>query len=259
MTIKMISALFVFGAVAVCLQAGDFYSPPPTNAIVLNFDSRISEATKNSFREDFWRCLTPAENGLARTKLKFYHRDNEPTNYFHLANFWQPYEETSVITNRRGFYLPNEGVYSNGIFTIDISHAFATNYQHQIDITAAYSNEIAAAYTFIESLSPTNLAIMSTNELLSMELWKQAPPGQTPIPQDELALAIKFNRQMLYFPTPRVAFHVWDCGPTNNPPYLWCRIPIIDFHNDVSYRAMIYFQNKWWFTQWYCFPQEQQW
>ncbi len=259
MTIKMTSALLVFGAVALCLRAGDFYPPPPTNAIVLNFSSGIPETIKDSFRDDFWRCLTPAATESVRTKLKFYHREAEPTNYFRLANFWQPYEETSVITNRLGFYLPNEGVYSNGIFTIDISYTFATNFQHQIDSTAAYSNEIAAAYAFIASLSPTNLQNMSTNQLLSMELWKQVPPGQTPIPQKRWEKAVRNYKQTIYFPPPRVAFHVWDCGPTNNPPYLWCRVPIIDAWNEVSYRPMLYFQNQWWFTQWYCFPEEQQW
>ena len=259
MTIKRTSASLVFGAIALCLRAGDFYPPPPTNAIVLNFNSGIPETIKDSFRKDFWRCLTPAATESVATKLKFYHRDGEPTNYFRLANFWQPYEETSVITNRLGFYLPTAGVYSNGIFTIDISYTFATNYQHHIDSTAAYSNEIAAAYAFIASLSPTNLQTMSANELLSMELWKQTPPGQTPIPQKQLASAVNSDRQTTYFPPPRVAFHVWDCGPASNPPYLWCRAPIINQWNRVDYRAMIYFQNQWWFTQWYCFPEEQQW
>ncbi len=239
---------------ALYATAGDFYPLPSTNAIVLNFASDIPEATKDSISRDYQVCIT-----ASMTELKLHHRDNSPIKQYRLAYFWQPYKATSVITNELGFYLPTEGVYSNGILSIDISHAFATNYQHQIDSTAAYSNEIAAAYTFIESLSPTNLAIMSTNELLSMELWKQVPPGQTPIPQDELALAINFNKLIQYFPPPKVAFHVWDCGPTNNPPYLWCRVPIIDFHNDVSYRPMIYFQNQWWFTQWYCFREEQQW
>ena len=251
--------LTLFALFASCAQADDFYPPPPTNAIVLNFDSEIPEATKDSFRKDFWRCLTPATTELAATKLKLYHFDGDSTNYFSLAHFWQPYEETSVITNKLGFYLPTEGVYSNGILTIDISYTFATNFQHQIDSTAAYSNEIAAAYAFIASLSPTNLQTMSANELLSMELWKQAPPGQTPIPQKQLASAVNSDRQTTYFPPPRVAFHVWDCGPTNNPPYLWCRAPIINQWNRVDYRAMIYFQNQWWFTQWYCFPEEQQW
>ncbi len=247
-------ALAMFAMMGQSLCA-DYYSPfPATNTVALHFDSGITEAVQNIISADYQSCLT-----ASRTELKLHHEDSNPSNYYRLAYFWQPYKATSVITNRLGFYLPTEGVYSNGILTIDISHAFATNYQHQIDSTAAYSNEIAAAYTFIESLSPTNLAIMSTNELLSMELWKQAPPGQTPIPQKELASAVMIDRQTVYFPPPRVAFHVWDCGPTNNPPYLWCRVPIIDFQNDVSYRAMLFFQNKWWFTQWYCFREEQQW
>ena len=82
-----------------CLQAGDFYPPPPTNAIVLNFDNRIPEASRAYFREDFWRRMTPATTELAAAKLKFHHRDGEPTNYFSLANFWQPYKAASVITN----------------------------------------------------------------------------------------------------------------------------------------------------------------
>ena len=243
-----------FALFAQSAQAGDFYPLPSTNAIVLNFASEIPEPIKDSISRDYQSCIM-----ASMTELKFHHRDNDPTNHLRLAYFWQPYEETSVITNRLGFYLPHEGVYSNDIFSIDISYTFATNFQHQIDSTAAYSNEIAAAYAFIASLSPTNLQTMSANELLSMELWKQTPPGQTPIPQKELASAVNIDRQTTYFPPPRVAFHVWDCGPTNNPPYLWCKVPIIDAWNDVSDRAMLYFQNKWWFTQWYCFPDEQQW
>ena len=254
MTIKYTAALFVFGVVASCLLADDFYPLPSTNAVVLNFDNAIPEVTKEVIREDFQRCLTSSVR-----ELELCHYDNESTNRLHLLGFWQPYEETSVITNRLGFYLPTAGVYSNGIYTIDISHAFATNFQHQIDSTAAYSNVIEVAYTFIESLSPTNLAIMSTNELLSLELWKQVPPGQTPIPQKRWGRAVDNYRRTVYFPPPRVAFHVWDCGPASNPPYLWCRVPIINQWNRVDYRAMIYFQNQWWFTQWYCFPEEQQW
>ena len=254
MTIKFTVALFVFWGVALCLPADEFYSLPSTNAVVLNFDNGIPEGTRDVVREDFQRCLTSSV-----PELELCHYENEPTNRLHLLGFWQPYKATSVITNRLGFYLPHEGVCSNGILTIDISYTFATNFQHQIDSTAAYSNEIAAAYAFIASLSPTNLQAMSANELLSMELWKQAPPGQTPIPQKQLASAVNSDRQTTYFPPPRVAFHVWDCGPTNNPPYLWCRVPIIDFRNGVSYRPMIYFQNQWWFTSLYYFPGEQQW
>ena len=246
-----LAALALFASWA---HAGDFYPLPSTNAIVLNFASEIPESIKDSISRDYQSCIMASVSDI-----ELYHRDRDPSNHVSLAGFWQPYEETSVITNRLGFYLPTEGVYSNGILTIDISYTFATNFQHQIDSTAAYSNEIAAAYTFIESLSPTNLQTMSANELLSMELWKQAPPGQTPIPQKQLASAVNIDRQTVYFPPPRVAFHVWDCGPTNNPPYLWCRAPIINQWNRVDYRAMIYFQNQWWFTQWYCFPEEQQW
>ena len=247
-------ALTTFALFAFCAHAGEFYPLPSTNAIVLNFAEEIPEFIQDSISRDYQSCIK-----ASMTELKLHHRDNDPTNHLRLAYFWQPYEETSVITNRLGFYLPHEGTLSNGTIIIDISYSFATNFQHQIDSTAAYSNEIAAAYAFIASLSPTNLLNMSTNQLLSMELWKQVPPGQTPIPQKELAFAIKFNRQMLYFPPPRVAFHVWDCGPINNPPYLWCRIPIINHLNRVDYRPMIYFQNQWWFTSWYYFPGEQQW
>lgn len=68
MTIKFTVALFVFWGVALCLRAGDFYPPPPTNAIILNFSSGIPQTTKGSFREDFWRCLTPAAIESVATK-----------------------------------------------------------------------------------------------------------------------------------------------------------------------------------------------
>ena len=253
MTSKFTAAFFLFGVIAPCLQAGDFYPLPSTNAVALNFNNGIPEGTREVIREDFQRCLS-----ASATEIELYHSDRDPTNRMSLAGFWQSYGWLAA-TSRLGPDLPEKGVMSNGTFIISVPYAFATNYQHHIDSTVTYSNEIAAAYAFIASLSPTNLQNMSTNQLLSMELWKQAPPGQTPIPQKRWGKAVNIDRQTTYFPPPRVAFHVWDCGPTNNPPYLWCVVPIIDCQNDVSHRAMIYFQNQWWFTSWYYFPGEQQW
>ena len=253
MTSKFTAAFFVFGVIASCLQADDFYPLPSTNAVALNFDNGILEGTREVIREDFQRCLS-----ASATEIKLYHFDHEPANKLSMAGLWQSYGWLAA-TSRLGPDLPEDGVMSNGTFIISVSYAFATNYQHHIDSTAVYSNEIAAAYAFIATLSPTNLLNMSTNQLFSMELWKQVPPGQTPIPQKQLASAVNIDRQTVYFPPPRVAFHVWDCGPTNNPPYLWCRAPIINHFNRVDYRPMIYFQNQWWFTSWYYFPGEQQW
>ena len=86
----------------------------------------------------------------------------------------------------------------------------------------------AEAYAFIESLSPTNLAIMSTNALLSLDLWKESPPGQNPAAGKKLAKCIEYCRNRKVSTPPRFAFCVWECGPTNSPPYLWCFPPSLD-------------------------------
>ena len=122
-------AMFALLAQSLC---ADNYSPfPATNTIALHFDSGIPEAVQNIISADYLSCLT-----ASRTKVKLHHEDCNPSDHYRLAYFWQPYEETSDITNRLGFYLPHEGVYSNGVFTIDISYTFATNYQRQVDSTA---------------------------------------------------------------------------------------------------------------------------
>ena len=255
MNVKRNIALFLFGAIAFCLSADDYYHYPlsSTNAVVLNFNNGIPEGTRDVIREDFQRCLTPSV-----VELGLYHFGSGPTNHLRLSGFWQPFSDFAA-TSRLGIDLPMDGVLSNGTFTIDVSYAFATNYQHHIDSTAAYSNEIAAAYTFIESLSPTNLAIMSTNELLSLDLWKESPPGQNPAVGKKLAKCVEYCRNRKVSTPPRFAFCVWECGPTNSPPYLWCFPQSFDERNSASSELMIYFQNRWWFTEWFLHPGEQQW
>jgi hypothetical protein len=253
MKTKFCLSLTMLTLFASCAHADEYLPLPSTNAIVLNFEQGIPENTKEIFRDDFQRFLT-----LSITELELYHCDNEPTNLFRLSGFWQPYGDFAA-TSRLGPKLPRDGILSNGTFTIDVSYAVATNFQRHIDSTAAYSNEIAAAYTFIASLSQTNLNIMSTNELLSLDLWKEAPPGQNPAVGRKLAKCIEYCRSRRVFAPPRFAFCIWECGPTNSPPYLWCFPPSLDERNSVSSEIMIYFQNRWWFTEWFLHPGEQQW
>ena len=252
MNTKRCTTLAFCAAFVPSLYAGSFLSLSSTNDIVLNFDSRIPEVVKDAISVDFQLCLIPSAS-----KIKLYHFDREPTNRLSLASFWQPYSFAAI--DRLGPNMPEDGVLSNGTFIIDVSYAFATNYQHHIESTASYSHEIAAAYMFIESLSPTNLNIMSTNELLSLDLWKEVPPGQHPIPEKDLARVIRSIRTTKYYSPPRFAFSVWECGPTNSPPYLWCFPPSLDRRNSASSEIMVFYQNRWWFTEWFLHPGEQQW
>ena len=232
--------------------ANDFVPLPSTNSIVLNFDGRITTEVRASISQDFQRSLAISTGGL-----RLYHFDIDPTNKFLLSGLWQPY--SFAATNPLGPDLPERGVLSNNTFTIDVSYDFATNYQHLLESTIAYSNEIAAAYAFIESLSPTNLNIMSTNELLSLDLWKDVHPGQHPMDGKVRDSIISYCRARKVFAPPRFAFCVWECGPTNVPPYLWCFPPSADRWGNISSELMIYFQNRWWFTEWFLHPGEQQW
>ena len=251
MNMKRCMAMAVCVTLARYLYAGSFFPLPSTNAIVLNFNNGIQQEVRDLMRDDFQYDLTPQME-----VVKLHHRDRNPTNCYRLANFEQPY--WFAATSRLGPKFPTYGTLSNGTFTIDISYAFATNYQRHIESTAGYSNEIAAAYAFIESLSPTNLHMMSTNELLSMDLWKEVPPGQHPSHDLDMSNRLKTR----FFPPPRLGFFVWNCGPTNNPPYLWCHVPAVDQIGQrtiVSFDMMIFFQNRWWFSAWPLLEGEQQW
>ena len=252
MNIRTRVASIILGLLASCLFADNFYPLPSTNAIALNFDSGIPEAVRGRIREDFNRCYYPFAS-----EVKLYHFDRDPTNRLSLAGFWQPFSGFAA-TSGLGPNLPGKGILSNATFTIDISYAFATNYQHHIDSTAAYSNEIAAAYSFIESLSPTNLQMMSTNELLSLDLWKEVPPGQFP-PSEDIDDILAYCQNRNVFAPPRVAFHIWECGPTNNPPYLWCTVPRLTENGRISANMMLYFQGRWRFSVWPFIEGEQQW
>ena len=252
MNMKHCMAMAVCVALARYLYAGSFFPLPSTNAIVLNFDNEIPEAVRETIRLDFDRCLIPSVS-----EIELYHSDRDPTNRLSLAGLWQPFG-CLAATSRLGPKFRIRGTISNDTFTIDVSYAFATNYQHHIETTAAYSNEIAAAYTFIESLSPTNLQTMSTTELLSMDLWKEVPPGQHPSHDLDMSNRLKTR----FFPPPRLGFFVWDCGPSNNPPYLWCHVPAVDNIGQrtiVSFDMMIFYQNRWWFSAWPLLEGEQQW
>ena len=253
MNMKHCMAMAVCVALARYLYAGSFFPLPSTNAIVLNFDNEIPEAVRETIRLDFDRCLIPSVS-----EIELYHSGHDPTNRLSLAGFWHPY--CFAATSRLGPRLPEYGVLSNCTFTIDVTYGFATNYQRHIESTAVYSNEITAAYAFIESLSPTNLAIMSTNELLSLDLWKEVPPGQCPTQYADSIL--RHRRRTRYFAPPRHAFFTWECGPTNNASHLWCHIPVVDTIGQrvvVSFDMMIYFQNQWRFSSWLFQQGEQQW
>lgn len=232
--------------------ANSFVPLPSANSIILNFDGRIASEVRDSINQDFQRSLA-----ISTRELSLYHLDADPTNKFMLSGLWQPY--SFAATNPLGPDLPERGVLSNDTFIIDVSYDFATNYQHLLDSTIAYSNEIAAAYAFIEALSPTNLSIMSTNELLSLDLWKDIHPGQHPQNAEKVDSIISYCRARRVSTPPRFAFCVWECGPTNSPPYLWCFPPSYDERNNASSELMIYFQNRWWFTEWFLHPGKQQW
>ena len=235
-----------------CSLANFFIPLPSTNSIVLDFDSRITADVRASINQDFHHSLA-----LSSEQMRLYHFDADPTNNFMLSGLWQPY--SYAATNPLGPYLPERGIFTNGIFTISVPYDFATNYQHLLESTAAYSNEIAAANDFIESLSASNLNAMSTNELFSLDLWKDIIPGQPPADAEVAASIISYCRARNVFTPPRFAFCIWECGPTNAPPYLWCFPPSIDQLGKIIPEIMIYYQGRWWFTEWFLHPGEQQW
>lgn len=253
MKCKQVFAQSILSFLALSLSAAEFVALTSTNAISLKFDNGVPISIRNSIHEDFQYCLVPsaAEIGL-------YHFEDAPTNHYSLVGLWSPY--CFSATSGLGPDLPEEGILSNSVFTIDVSYAYATNYQHHLETSSAYSNEIDAAYSFIDSLSLTNLQTLATNELLSMELMKDVPPGQCmTLDEGDKGFYVECCRSARFYAPPRIAFHIWDCGPTNTPPYLWCTVPVAYESSHTSARLMIYYQGRWWFSSWPFQEGEQQW
>ena len=217
------------------------------------YDSQVSDDLWGSISNDLVKCLAPYTNNL-----ELFSSSDNPSNTWFWLEYFTPYGGFAAI-NGLGPRFPEYGTYSNGVFTIDVSYAFATNYQQHIEGISAYSNEIAAAYAFIESLAPTNLATMSTSALLSLDLWKEVPPGQHRPPEEDLDEDLEYYRSRRVFPPPRAAFHVWECGPTNNPPYLWCTVPRTNELGRIFASMMIFYQNRWYFSSWPFQDGEQMW
>ncbi len=91
------------------------------------------------------------------------------------------------------------------------------------------------------------------------QVIKEVPPGHFPSTQEEVNDAVTYCRNRYILPPPRVSFHVWECGPTNNPPYLWCTVPRTNETGRIYASLMIFFQNRWWFSTWPFVEGEQQW
>lgn len=224
-----------------------------TNSVVLNFDAAIPPEVRQSISNDFDRCFEPM-----RGNRRILCNADDPQNYYYWVKLWQPYSGFPFLCDQ-GPHFPEYGTLSNGTFTIDIDYSFASSHSQRLLDIKPYSNEMAQAYSFLESLSPTNLQAMAADELVGQYLWKEVPPGENPIPEDELYFAVQSMRATLFFPPPLFAFHLSDVGPTNNPPYLWCEIPCRNFRGELSHNAMIYFQNRWWLSVWPFQEGEQQW
>lgn len=224
-----------------------------TNQVVLRFPEEASCEERAAIQSDFNLSIAPLGNPLRLLTSR-----HSPTNTFRLNELWQPYSEFPFLDDQ-GPHFPDKGVLSNGTFTIDVDFTFVSNHSQRLLDIKPYSNEMAQAYIFIESLSPTNLQSMTSDELVGQYLWKEVLPGGNPIPEAELPVEVQRMRSTRFFPPPLFAFHQWDTGPTNNPPYLWCEIPCIDFRGRPSHGALIFFQNRWWLTAWPVQEGEQQW
>lgn len=230
----------------------NFITIPATNAVVLNFDSNITPEVRSAISNDFNICYN-----LSAKRVKFVHYNYYPTNHFGMVGLWKPYSAFNFMS-KLGPSLPSQSILTNGSFVIDISYAFATNYQRHIESTMAYSNEIALAYTFIESISPANLAKMSVKNLKALDLWKEVPPGKLPSYFDaEEAIEYLKNRHIVA--PPRMSFYLWQCGPKGNSTYLWCVLPEFQGDTNVSANLMIFYQNRWWLSSWPLQEGEQQW
>ncbi len=218
-----------------------------TNEVALVFEATPSETEAQVLQQDLLRCLVPSRPFLKTTPLE----DGEDGETL-LVGLWAPEPSLSGLT------LPNSGQLTNGVFQIPISASFlAQVYAAQTNLVS-WSNEVSQAALFVQSLSSTNLAAMSSDAIFSLRLTKDCQPGQHTIPQSSVLRERAFFESLTFYPPPRLSFSVRSEGPSGGGPYLWCQIPAVA-GQDVFTFSLIFYANQWWFSDWYSERGSQKW
>ena len=243
-THPLILPLLLLAPLTYCSEFQEFAA---TNEVSLVFEVPPPEPVAQVLRQDLLRCLVPSRPFLKTTPL-----ENGEDGETLLVGLWTPEPSLSGLT------LPNSGQLTNGVFQLPISDSFLAQVCTAQTNLVSWSNEVAQADQFVQSLSSTNLAAMSSDAIFSLRLTKTCPPGQHDVPQSSVLGERAFFESLTFYPPPRLSFSVRSEGPSGGGPYLWCQIPAVA-GQDVFTFSLIFYANQWWFSDWYSERGSQKW
>lgn len=218
-----------------------------TNDVSLVFEESVSDAEIRALRQDLLRCLGPSRPHLTTAAME----DGEEGEIL-LLGFWTPEPPLS------GLAFPNVGQFTNGTFRIPVDASFLGQYREAQNLLSSWTNEIVQADLFVQSLSTTNLACMSDDEVLSLRLTKSCQPGGHDVPVSAAHRERLYFDSLTLYPPPRISFCLRPEGPSGGGPYLWCQIPV-GRGQDLFTFSMVFYRNRWWFSNWHSEPGIQQW
>lgn len=234
-----------------CVLFGERVVFPVTSTPLLRFETPIPQETRCAMQEDFEKCLS-----ASGSRLQIYEYQDWVQGLFGL---WQPYGGCAYL-NDLGPYFPRYGTLSNGVFTVSIPYSFATNYQGMIESVRGWSNEVASAFAFPGTHSRERMLSMQPADVVKLYLTKEAPSEECGLPNESyIEKSARLIAAKRLLPPPLFAFHIWDGGPTNSPPYLWCEVPCIEGDGLLTWHSLIYYNGQWWLTEWPLEEGDQQW
>ena len=222
--------------------------PFPTNGMItLTIPNSASCEEQNLIQADFARCID-----VSLPFLRILKRDEMKTNNVFLAGLWTPEKYPVVV-------FPCFASRTNDVFTIPLNETFLSEYRQHLMLLSPYTNEIAQMETFIQTLAATNRAMMTDNELLGgLMLSKEASPGTHNIPSFLISSQRAAASSGSYHMPPLASFFTMDIGPSGQSTYLWSLIPVVESGGVITQPA-IYYNGRWWLSNWMLERGEQQW
>ena len=213
------------------------------------FEEAIPDGEAAALQSNLQRCLDASNHPLG-----IFGKVGQNSGKFLLDGFFSP------CYNFVGYPFPKSGFYTNGTFTFSLNGGFLADYRQCAQETAAYSNEIAQADAFVQTLTATNFATMTTNDVLGLYLYKDALPGLHAVQERFIGLVYSNTVSRTYCLPPRMGFRMLGYGPEGQDQYLWGLVPAKEPQTgDTLGVPIVYYNGKWWLSVWFLVPGEQTW
>ena len=224
--------------------------PFPSNAIVTVAvpDGATSEE-RAQILDDFEKCLLPS-----RPFLRIVHDETHSDPSAYIAGLWVPREDYTGVSFERF------AIRTNDVFTVEVRDTFLADFREHLSQIAPYTNEISQITPFLQSLSPTNIAVMTGADMLdSFFLTKNSRPGNHAASESMMASVASAMRSHHYSSPPLMSFCLLPFGPSGQDTYLWCILPQVNSYGTVASQPAIYYNGRWWLSNWFWEKGEQQW